>query len=481
MQLISAGICKDLITTNTRSLLPGNIFGQLNQTRAEFTLILLQRLVELGCRQPEVLRLLAIVWDCIRSLGYTFEVVLSSGSLPNDSAESNDQPFGVLSFDDVTYYRILLRLLFLALCAHTGNDGFFEEHQRAQTPSQASLEAEARTKPSPTSVSIILEIIDQVIALGFRQLVVAIHERSPQTVPDDIALLTALLQTCLRAVGINSHHIIMGFFERYDTARVATTLFSWSDKFAIDGDPVYGELSMLFLLEVSSMPAMAEQLAIAGVLGHISSASIATHIRRPNVSPFADGVGPQRCYSIWVRGILPLLLNMLTAVGASIAREVALFLLQFPHLLSQSATALDASLSASRSSAALESTSSTPGRATYPARITYGMVAELHSLALLTHILSALRDSLTGIDDIPEVSWDAVGVVESAEQLLSTRLVLRQRILPIGARELEWARQKPLGSRERTCTTNGECENRLEEKIVEELRGIREVLGSGTD
>jgi nuclear pore complex protein Nup188 len=285
----------------------------------------------------------------------------------------------------------------------------------------------------------------------------------------------------------------MEALERHGTARVATTLFSWSDRLAIDGDPVYGELSMLFLLELSCIPAMAEQLAIVGVLGHISSASIASHIRRPNVSPFADSIGAQRCYSIWVRGVLPLLLNILTAVGAPIAREVALFLLQFPHLLSQSATSLDAPLTTSRASSALETSSkvkSSPSasiRNSYTARIAYSMVAEVHSLALLTHILSSFRDSMVGIDDIPAVPWDAAGVLESAEQLLSTRLVLRQRILPVGAREFEWARQKPLRGMDGTGTGAGavggreECENRLEEKIVEELKGVRDVLGGGEE
>jgi len=263
--------------------------------------------------------LLPTVWETIHSLGDTFELALATG--------------------DASYYRLLLKILYLALRMHA--DGM----KKASQPGQFGQDTLAitRLRDSSSAVRIVIDVLDRIVAQGFRDLAVVVHDNPIDSSPEDIAIITGILQACLRVPGIEfCHPQIVAMLVNSGTARVATTLFSWSDSLAVDGDPIYGELSMLFLLELSSMPPMAEQLAIDGVLGHISSANITKYLRSRKVSPFAEGAGIQRCYSIWVRGVLPLLLNLLHSVGASIATEVALFLNQFPALLKQSAEAFDA-------------------------------------------------------------------------------------------------------------------------------------------
>lgn len=361
---------------------------------------------------------------------------------------------------DTEYYRSLLKMLFLALRANASREQAPKTANGTQSPpSPAELEI---LEACSATIQVVLDVLKQVVARGFRDLVAAIHERPTESVADDIGLITAILQACLRVHGIEfSYTQILQSMAAFDVARVATTLFSWSDKLTIAGDPIYGELSILFLLELSSMPAAAEQLAVEGTLGHISNASITSYMRKAKVSSLSEGLGPQRCYSIWVRGILPLLLNILHAVGASIAAEVAIFLNQFPKLLQQSVDAIDVPHSR------LVTTIQTP-------RITYLMVAEVHSLALIIYILSNFRTSLAGIMEIPEVKWDRTSVLESVEHWLTERTVLRERILPLGLREMEMAKQKPLSAGTR-------CENRLEEKVVQELLGVRDVLTGGEE
>jgi nuclear pore complex protein Nup188 len=435
LEVTLSNVVKDCLIANNRSQLPENIFARLNQSRADFALIILQRLSEAKCNKPEFLGLLSAIWETIRNLESSFEAMLLSG--------------------DADYYRSLLKMLFLALRAHASREQAPEKANGAPNPT--SLSQTQKIPSSSSTVRIVLDVLRQVVAQGFRDLVAAIHERPTESVANDIGLVTAILQACLHVSGIEfSYMEILQSMATFDVARVATTLFSWSDKFAVDGDPIYGELSTLFLLELSSIPEVAEQLAVEGTLGHISNASITSYIRRANVSSLSEGLGPQRCYSIWVRGILPLLLNILDAVGASIAAEVAIFLNQFPKLLQQSVEAID--VPHSRLGAAMP-----------PPRITYLMVSEVHSLALLMYILSNFRISLAGIIDVPEVKWDNTSVLESVEHWLTERTVLRERILPLSLRELEMAKQKPLSA-------ETGCENRLEEKVVQELLGIRDVL-----
>lgn len=431
VQTILAKTVSDCLISNMRTHLPEHVFTQLNQTRADFALILLQRLIEIDGKLPALRKLLATSWETLRHLNSSFETAVASG--------------------DADYYRTLLKILYLTLQVHTTEESELQSDSNGSTPQETAQKVQA----SNSRVEIVLDILEKVVAQGFQDVHRAIHERSEGSAPGDISLITAILQVCLRVPGVElRHNQVLTSMASFDTIRAATTLFSWSDKFAIDGDPIYGELSIQFLLELSSVPALAEQLALDGVLGHISNASITSYIRRANVSPFTDGAGPQRCYSMWVRGILSLLLNILDAVGAPVAADVAIFLNNFPNLLKQSVALFEAP----------DSTRST--RAMEAKHITYTTVSEVHSLALLTHMLSVFRESMTGILDIPDVAWDAVSVLENAEFWLGSRQVLREKILPLGPREAEWARQEAIGY----------CKNRLEEKMVDELTGIKEIL-----
>ncbi|RFU34596.1 hypothetical protein B7463_g1730, partial [Scytalidium lignicola] len=434
LQKIVIKVIIDCLLSNRRSQLTEGIFTKLKQTRADLALILMQRLIESNVLVSEMEEVLFTVWETIRSSGTSFELSLAS--------------------DDVFYYRSLLKMLFLALRVHVTKGSSSETGNKPSKSSQPPA-------MSPV-IQTVLEILEHVVGRGIRHLATAIHDQPAESSPEDIALITGILQTCLRIPHIEFFYSqIVTTMASCDAARVATTLFSWSDNLAIDGDPIYGELSILFLLELSSMPPMAEQLAVDGVLGHISSANITNYMRRGNVSPFADAVGPQRCYSIWVRGILPLLLNLLDAVQGSIATEVCIFLNQFPGLISDSAKAFDA-----------PELSRTVSK-TQPKYITLTMCAEVHSLALITFILNIFREKLAGMVDIPGVKWDATAVLENVDFWLGTRAMLRDRILPMGGRDGELSRQ---GTGE-----NGlhGAKNKLEERVVSELMGVRSILNGG--
>lgn len=368
---------------------------------------------------------LSKAWETIRELRGTFDRELAK--------------------EDAPYYRSLLKLLFISIRAHSPN----------ATEVNANLDASVRMSQSAPIIPVILDIIKYVVSTGFRQIASAIHENAAESSPEDIGLITGIFQSCLRVPGIElCQSQIVSIMAANGTARVATTLFSWSDSLAVEGDPVYGELSILFLLELSTMPLMAEQLAIDGILGHIASANITSYIRHGNVSPFAEGAGLQRCYSIWQRGILPLLLNLLDAVQASIAVEVALFLNQFAPLLDQSSKALEAPESSRTMSHA------------QTIFISLSVCSEVHSLALLNYILNSFPDL-----EVPDVKWDAPAVLENVEFWLGARAILREKIVPMGVRDSELGKQK-LGTLSYGAVT------RLEERIVDELIGIRDILGA---
>ncbi|KAI9753145.1 MAG: 60S ribosomal protein L5 [Chaenotheca gracillima] len=444
LQKILARTVNDCLIANTTTNLPENFFDNLIQVRSDFAFILMQRLAEARSKEPEVKGLLKSTWSAIRSSGTNFEIALAGG--------------------DAAQYRSLLKMLFLALRAHLDSD--VAQNQATGLHSSAKL---APKSASPSEIMrMILEILDHILGRSFRDLASSIHDQPETSSPEDIALLTAILQASLQVPGIErSHSHLRNVVAESGTARVATTLFSWSDQLSISassgpnsGDPIYGELAILFLLELSSVPLIAEQLAIGGILGHLSAANLMGYLRR--------GIHPidrrsQRIYSIWTRGLLPLCLNLLSAIGPPISREISSFLNQFSAQLALCSRALN--------SKAIPSTEHPMAGS-----LTLAVVSEAHSLTLIDRILESFRTAGAGTgvlaSEIPKLEgWDAAEVKENVDIWLQGRRLLRERIVPIGEREAELLKTNPTGG-----AAHGGCESRLEERIVVELNSIAGLM-----
>ncbi|KAK3357224.1 nucleoporin subcomplex protein binding to Pom34-domain-containing protein [Lasiosphaeria hispida] len=414
-------VAEQCLESNQRAQPPENIFVRLAHSRANLALTLLQRLADSSHLPRDISQSLSKITATINGV---------------------DDPF---SRDQIGYFRTLLKILFVVLrgSRHSTNSG-----------------APANASDSPVAVTqLVLTILERVVAHVFRTLVTLVHEPESATTPEDFALVTAVLQACLSVPGIEQCQVqILNIMSSYEVLQMATSLFSWADKLADRGDPIYGELALLFLLELSALPTIAEQLACDGLLGQLTSASLTGLMRRSNVSPFADNAGAARCYGIWAKGILPLLLNMLGALGPTIAPEVAFVLNQFPNLLRASVERLETP-GISRTVAA---------RGENPQFVTLVAVAEVHSLALLTRVLAALR--VNNSRDIPEVGggWDAAAVLENVEFWLASRKVLRERMVPLGPRETDWRATKAMDG--------SGSESLLEEKVVAQLEAVRDVL-----
>lgn len=438
-------IVRNCLLANTRVVPEEPIFSKLQSSRVDFALSMLQRLVEFGAHGPEMVGLLAVVWEAMRACGTTYE--------------------NALIHDHTDYYRGLLNVLFLALQFHVAK------------PSAAAPEFEAKqTKPdlSP-DLSIVLEVIKVVIAQGFRSLTTYLHDEPQRCSPKDFAIITAILQTALRVKDAERlyEHIVF-HIEDNDTARYATTLFSWADQLTVEGDPIYGELSIIFLVELSAIPMLAEYLAVEAVLMKLSTSRLTRILGQAKAFGPFDPV--PRLYAIWREGFLPLCLNLLFHVNRA-APEVAAFLNQFEGRLAQAADSF-ASVHAGTTTKTTRTLSSAAASAQAEKRICLSMASEAYSLALISFILERYRAAgpSAGVDTqaIQELKWDKSQLKEDIEELLSRRASLRARITATTEKEVELARQKPLHA-----AASG-AENRLEEKIVDELQAALTCL-TGSD
>ena len=412
---------------NANQVIPGpeSIFVKLVEDRANLALVLIQRLARSHLPMKDINQLLGTLVGTLNGV---------------------EEPF---ANNTISYYRTLLKALFVTLRAYQMGD--------AKAAGEGAAEAS-----SVTLTQTVLNLLDAVVGRGFRALVSLVHDGDSDICPEDFGLLTAILQACLCLPNIDQAQTqILNIMATHDVVSAATSLFSWADKLSVQGDPVYGELSVLFLLELSTLSMVAEQLACDGLLSNLLSANITKFILKSHISPNSDTPIAQRCYSIWVKGLLPLMLNFLTSLGAAVAPEISYILNQFSHLLKASVDRFEApgaSRTVSRSASQY---------------ITLLATSEIHSLALLSRVVTALRANNNR--DIVAIEWDASAVLENVEYWLSSRRLLKERLLPLGQRELEWRGTK-IASGNAT-----DSDNVLEDKVVCQLETVRDVLSEEFD
>lgn len=428
----------DCLRSNANSNLPQAIFERLANSRAQLAFALLGRLIKVKSTKVDIQKILPAAWDALR-------------------AHETDIGLGLIG-ENAGFYRLLLKILCLALQTRqitpdAQSSGTDKARSKNHDASHNSLASSKTMQP-------ILGILHVVVAQGFRSLTTVLHEDSTLVVPADFVLIIAILRAALQVPGVENHTTeILSQFSDSQTVRCASALLSWSDQIATNHDPIYGELSIFFLLELSNISTLAETLAVEGILTQILSTNLISYLRQDRgMGPFDS---PVRLYSIWFRGLLPLFLNLLHAVGAPMAPEIASTLNNFPGQLSRASRSFE--------SKPISATDPTGGC------LTLSMVSEAQNLAMITSILDTFREagSSAGIiaSQVVEPLWDKAQVKEDIELWMQRRTALRDRILPTNEKEEAWVRQPPV-------LKSNDADNRLEEKVVEEMKTVLMILDS---
>ena len=427
-QKIMAVAVIDCLKANAENQLPEVIFERLAQSRADLAFTLLQRLVEVRSTEVEVKAILSVAWNTLRRHDPNVGSALNGG--------------------DADYYRMLLKILYLALQPHILDAGSASPEDLNASTAKGST---ARSR-SRSCVQLGLEVLSTIVAQGFRSLTIILHDSPTLVHASDFSIITATLRSVLHIPSLsrNTAHLISAFSDS-QTGRCASTLLSWADQLATNGDPIYGELSILFLVEMSSVPVLAESLAVEGIVSQILSTNLIRVLQSKAYGPFDQ---PARMYSIWGRGVLPLLLNLLHAVGPPLASEVSAALNQFPNQLGRASNTFTSSPRTSAKD--------------LTGYITLGMASEALTLSLIVTILQTFREAGASAAVIPneieEVKWDRGQVREDVEGWLQRRGALSEKIVASDEKEERWSKQKPVNGA-------GGNENRREQRVVERCRG----------
>lgn len=431
--------CLELAENDEKRELPEPVAEQLRGMRLDLACLLLQRGVALPSSTTGLMVLFAVAWKTIRSLVPNFEETYAS--------------------KDADRNRLLFQILFLTVQPLAKAKFSTDTNKLRLSILGAPREEDQAERTSRLDQSNnLLEVINLVIAKGFQSLASTLHEAPSSVSASDFVLLTALLQSIFHIPGISVlYPDISATFSNNGTIRYALSLFSWADQLS-PSDPIYGELAILFLLELSTVPLIAETMAVEGVLASLSCANLMRYLTRPNgMGPFDN---PSRLHSIWARGILPLCLNLLDAVGPQVAPEVVNFLNQYPNQLR-------------RLSEALARRSGPVGTRKGESAMTLSIAAEVHSLALIWRVVEdyRVRGASAGLtQDIPTLAWDKATAKEDVEDWVNGPATLADRVLPVNEKDAELARQKPVDG-----LASGVA-SRLEERVFGELRGADGVF-----
>jgi nuclear pore complex protein Nup188 len=108
----------------------------------------------------------------------------------------------------------------------------------------------------------------------------------------------------------------------HNTVDAAVRLYASSHQALIDDQPVFAELSLQYLVTLCYVPRVPEQLAVAGILAFFMESPISSILQSSDIR----APGSLILHRIWTRGILPIVFNLLQALGSRILRDTVAFL-----------------------------------------------------------------------------------------------------------------------------------------------------------
>jgi len=415
IQVTMAHISQRCLQANTQKYPAEQLFDDLLQSRANIALALMQRLVEKKCHGSDYRQLLKPAWESALFRNGNYEQAIASG--------------------DITYWRTSLMVVLLALQFHLGSGW---KPLASHTPKAADL-----LKHSNSIIPEVVEIATVVIAQGISTIVSTMQEQKQaemqqQTQVDkvdigtkDIGLVLSFLEVILRMARLPDFASQLS--ERLigmDATGSAMKLYMWSHLLAseeTENDPVHAIYAMRLLVALSTLPTVAEELAVEGLLNQILTARVTQVLQKvpDGVTNLDKRPHCQVLYTIWAEGILPLSLNLLNAVRAPVAAEISVFVNAFSSQLIRASTAFQ------------------PRDGQF---ITLTQAKEVATLSLLSYMLDDYQIAGASAAVDPSTIQSLLGFDEHKKALTAdlkahielNKDAIRAKVVPTTERELVW-------------------------------------------
>ncbi|KAJ9624614.1 uncharacterized protein PV06_06389 [Exophiala oligosperma] len=446
-QKVMARLVQVCLQSNARVYPSESIFDSLFQTRLDLSVALLGELLSAGAKGEEFYELLEPAWDAVRFRNGSYEQAIIN--------------------NDLLYWRSTLYTLFMAM----------QFHVRRKIKATTIPGTSNAIIPIASTNTTFLEVTTDIVAKGFESVVGALQDQKLNknrnssddnniVGPRDVTLLLMLAQAILRlpslpqfAAEMSSRIVNSGLLSS------CLLLYSWSHLLTrpdLDNQPRYADFCVQFLASLSSLPSVAEHLAVEGVLSRLMTSKTTESLQRvPGGLSHVDArPGGAFLYRVWALGMLPLCLNLLHGVGGAIAGEISIFLNQFPNQLARASTSF---MLAPQT------------RAEGTDALTLTVASEAATLALISYILSSYRDAgaSAAVDPttvLPLKGYDEhrKAIAEDIRDVLALKADVRRKMtVPADERESSWQ--------------NSSGGDKLDEKVVTELKMALTALGRNDD
>lgn len=228
--------------------------------------------------------------------------------------------------------KTTLRLAFNALVVPELNvfdaltDGTFDVARPLMRTVSICLKRLDDTKERPSGL--LLDIFEAVVAKGATNLFNRARIHPDDDVADMIILVIAIGQ---EVIDLCSKDVVLSEFCNklmdHNTIDAAVRLFATSHQALVDDQPVFAELSLQYLVTLSSAPRVPEQFAVAGILGFIMESPISSILQSNDIR----APGSLILHRVWTRGVLPIVFTLLQSLGSRILRDTVAFLRLYEH------------------------------------------------------------------------------------------------------------------------------------------------------
>lgn len=443
-QTTMVDVARRCLAANATKRPAEKLFDDLVRARNDISLALMQQLAQKKAHSGGARELLKLAWE--------------------SAAFSNANYEEAIANDDLDSWRTSLRIASLALHFHIG--------KAWQPLASTKLDPEDLLKHSNSITIEVLEIATIVIGQGFSTVVTTIQEQKQAemqhqdvTTSDigitDLTIIIGLLETILRLPRLPEFATQLA--ERLiatSAVQTVTKLFSWAHLLVdqTNNEPVHAELATNYLVLLSSLAPLAEEMAVEGVLSSLLTARVTQVLQKVpgGVASIDTRSHCSMLYSIWTN-ILSLALNLLHAVGGPLAVEISSFLNQFPEQLKRAAISL---------------------RPRDEAFITMAQAKEVSTLSLLSFILSDYRNAgaSAAVDSSqirPLVGFDEhkLALLSNIRDHLDLGDGLKDKLVPTSEKEVELQKNGTLIAAVKIeLEMSVSCLNDVQNEIVEEPR-----------
>lgn len=171
---------------------------------------------------------------------------------------------------------------------------------------------------------ILKSIFKFVIINGIEAAVHATVEEQSSDAANDMVLIIATLRMCLAIPGVSAiYPAVTALMTESECARSVLSLYSYAQNI-VDREDEFCKLTLTYLLQWLDIDTIADHLVSIGMLNVLVESPISQGIHTGGIRPATH----YRLYSLWVEGILPIVITLLRKLGSRIVFDI-LFVLDF--------------------------------------------------------------------------------------------------------------------------------------------------------